>query len=455
MILAMTPSGGISKQGKLPWSKTDEGKMDMKFFKKVTSNNAIIYGYNTYISFGLQPLPSRINILVTESHYFELHDKQNENFYVCNTLDSAVNLGYKLERELNIKCFITGGASIYNQYVEYYNPTAIYYSIINWNTPCDTSVNQKVIDMCPTEGIGQIIHYTNLEEEKYLELFRDTLNYGHVKQDRTGTGTISQFSPPNLHFSLCDNKLPVLTTKRVALKTSVIPELLWFISGSTDTRILEQQGCNIWKGNTSVDFLSSRDLPYDEGDLGPGYGFQWRHSGAEYHGMNYNYDGKGIDQLQNLIDELYANPDSRRLIMTAWVPEFIEQMALPPCHMTYQLYSHKHQGKRYLSAKMYQRSADSFLGVPFNITSYAILTHIIAAIVGMEASELIITYGDYHIYQNHIKQVQEQLNRKPTQFPKIHFKRDLKNTNINDVCIDDIIITGYNPHGKIAAPMAV
>lgn len=293
------------------------------------------------------------------------------------------------------------------------------------------------------------------EEEQYLNHLKLVLDKGYDKDDRTGTGTISYFSPPNLEFSLRNGILPVLTTKRVALKSGVIPELLWFISGSTDTRILEGQGCNIWKGNTSKEFLAKRGLTYKEKDLGPGYGFQWRHSGAQYYGMEHDYTGQGVDQLQFIIDELRANPDSRRMILASWIPSQVGEMALPPCHILYQVYTHMENGERYLSASMYQRSADSFLGVPFNISSYSLLTHFIANIVGMKTDRIVFHYGDYHIYKNHIDQVKIQLDRKPREFPRINFLRNLKGTDIGDITISDFEVTGYNPHPKIAATMAV
>jgi thymidylate synthase len=294
------------------------------------------------------------------------------------------------------------------------------------------------------------------EEEQYLSLFRRVMSYGHHKNDRTGTGAISLFSPPEMRFSLRNNDLPVLTTKTVALKTGVIPELLWFMRGYTDTKLLEAKGCNIWKGNTSRAFLDSRGLSYAEKDMGPGYGFQWRHSGAIYHGMNADYTNQGVDQLQQLIDMIRNDPDSRRMVICSWAPPYISQMALPPCHILYQVYTHTDvNGRRHLSAKMYQRSADSFLGVPFNITSYAILTHILAELTGCVPHELVLTFGDYHVYRNHLDQVQQQLSRRPRAFPKIFFKRQLLGTSLDEVTEHDFEIVGYSPYGHITAPMAV
>lgn len=294
---------------------------------------------------------------------------------------------------------------------------------------------------------------TNYEEENYLNLFRKVLSTGARRVDRTGTGTISTFGE-RLEFSLQDGVIPVLTTKKVPFKT-VAKELLWFISGKTNTKILEQQGVNIWKGNTSKEFLLSRGLSYEEGDLGPGYGFQWRHAGATYCGMDHDYTGQGVDQLQNMIDLLRHDPFSRRIMMSAWNAADLDKMALPPCHVLFQLYVSEIDGKRYLSGQLYQRSVDSFIGEPFNIASYALLVHIIAKIVGMEADRLVMTFGDYHIYLNHTDQVKEQLTRTPFAFPKIKFNRDLLGTSIDSVTLDDFELIDYQCHPTIKGIMNI
>lgn len=456
LILAMDNQGGIGKIGKnggLPWPHDGQYKLDMQFFRETTKGHAVIMGFGTFQSLKCKPLPDRLNIVVTNYHTSEC---SCDGVVVCDNLDDAVTVGHKYERDNNGKCFVMGGAAIYDQYMKWYNPSAIYYSRFDIDFKCDKFVTGKLLELCSEYGVGKSVLLTNTEEQKYLDLFQKVLATGHIKGDRTGTGTYSLFSPGHLEFDLSDGNLPVLTTKRVALKTGVIPELLWFLSGKTDTRILEQQGCNIWKGNTSEDFLRGRGLPWQEKDLGPGYGFQWRHCGAQYHGMDHDYTGVGVDQVHELIEQLNNEPDSRRMVMCSWIPYTLKDMALPPCHILYQLYTYKdEEGERCLEAKMYQRSADSFLGVPFNISSYAILTHMIAAVVGMEAKRLIFTYGDYHIYSNHVDQVRQQLIREPRPFPKIRFNRDLKGVSIFDVTADDFQIVGYNPYGKISAPMAL
>jgi thymidylate synthase len=275
---------------------------------------------------------------------------------------------------------------------------------------------------------------------------------GTEKMDRTGTGTLSYFSPPDLNFSLLNDSLPLLTTKTVPFKT-VLKELLFFISGKTDTKYLKDQGVHIWDGNTSTEFISARGLPYQEGDMGPSYGFQWRHSGAQYVNKDTDYTNQGTDQLMELINGLKTDPDSRRHIICAWNPNDITKMALPPCHALYQVWTREDAGKRYITAKMYQRSADSFLGVPFNIASYAILTHILGYMTGYIPERLVCSYGDYHIYLNHLDQVKEQLTRSPRPFPTLKIKAG--KANICDLTLNDFTIVDYNPHGALSAKMAI
>ena len=486
LIAAVSNEGGIGFDNDMPWRDSAHSKDDLQYFKQLTSGGAVIMGYNTYVSMGKKPLPNRINIIVTKSHYAELKDIASSaiDIEVFDNLDSAIKYGQQFENRTSAdlpfpqdvkKCFIIGGAQIYEYYLRWYNPKEIYLTQIPGSWTCDTffpieALKKHVSFTLNPESRLQfhtLTCHTGHEEQCYLHLFRDILgDKGISKGDRTGTGTRSYFSPPNLEFSLRNGNVPVLTTKRVALQTGVIPELLWFMRGLTDTKILEKDSCNIWKGNTSRKFLDSRGLShYDVGELGPGYGFQWRHAGATYRGIEgetddndeiISYKDQGVDQLQDIVDAINNNPDSRRMLLVSWAPAFIEEMALPPCHVLYQTYTYVgDDGQRYLSAKMYQRSADSFLGVPFNIASYAILTHLLAQITGTIADRIIFTYGDYHIYNNHIHQVQEQLKRDTRPFPKIRFNKELKGCDVGSITVNDFDIVGYNPHPKIAAPMSI
>ena len=283
-------------------------------------------------------------------------------------------------------------------------------------------------------------------EEQYTELIKDIIEYGEMVDGRNGKAKTLIGSA--MHFPLSNNTIPLLTTKKVAWKTC-LKELIWFINGSTDNKILKSQNVKIWNGNSTKEFLELNNLPYEEDDLGPVYGHQWRHFNAKYSNSIEDYTGKGIDQLQNVIDILKDEDKrtSRRIILTAWNPEQINEMALPPCHILAQFNVVNNK----LSCSMYQRSCDVGLGVPFNIASYSFLTHIIAKHCDLEAGDFYYHLGNTHIYDDHIEQLKLQLKNKPFEFPKINIKN--KRNNINDYTIDDIEITNYNCHQQIKMEM--
>ena len=246
------------------------------------------------------------------------------------------------------------------------------------------------------------------------------------------------------------NCFPVITTKKIWLR-GVIEELLFFISGKTDTKLLEEKGINIWKGNTSSQFLKDKGLNYREGDMGPGYSHQWRHWGAPYQGCDHDYSNQGIDQLDNLITGIKKDPFGRRHIISAWNVRDLDSMALPPCHCFVQFYISS-CGK-FIDCMLYQRSADMFLGVPFNITSYCLLTYIIGYFTQKIPRNFIHTMGDAHIYTNHIDQVKEQLTREPYEFPTITIEGNPK--SLEDLTYKSFKITNYKCHPTIIAEMAV
>jgi thymidylate synthase len=296
----------------------------------------------------------------------------------------------------------------------------------------------------------------NIEEKNYLNLVSHILHFGSEREDRTGVGTVGVFGT-QLRFSLENNKVPMLTTKKMFSK-GVIEELLFFLRGDTDTNKLMDKGVNIWKGNTTREFLDKRGLTHlPDGYMGKGYGFQWRNFGGHTHqdsdtetyGITKT---EGVDQLKKVIDTLKTNPTDRRIIMTAWNPQQIPEMALPPCHMMVQFYVDN--GK--LSAQFYMRSVDTFLGLPFNILSYAVLTRIIAQTVGMEAKELIFVGGDTHVYLNHFEQVAEQIRRDPFPFPTMTISKKLETVeDIEALQLSDFQFEGYQSHPSIKAEMAV
>ena len=288
------------------------------------------------------------------------------------------------------------------------------------------------------------------EEQQYLNLIRDILDKGSLEQGRNGN-TISVFGA-SMRFSLADGTVPILTTKKTAWKTC-LKELLWFIRGETDNKLLQAEGVHIWDGNASREFMESRGLAqYPEGILGPIYGYQWRKFNADYKLEGDMVDGnnKGYDQLQSIIDQLKdpAQRTSRRLIMTAWNPCQLDQMALPPCHIMCQFNVH---GGNKLSCAMYQRSGDVGLGVPFNIASYSFLTHLLAKHCGLEAHEFVYFLGNAHIYDDHLEAMKQQITREPFSFPKIQISvcRD----NIDNYRVDDFIVTDYKCHEPIKMDM--
>lgn len=308
----------------------------------------------------------------------------------------------------------------------------------------DLSTKNHRANGIPSNGKAQARH----EEYQYFDLIQNILDNGQFKADRTGTGTKSLFMT-QMRFNLKDNTMPILTTKKVFWK-GVVKELLWFIKGSTDSKLLSDEGVHIWDANGSKEFLEKVGLvDRAEGDLGPVYGFQWRHFGAEYVDKHTDYKNKGIDQLKELIERIKTNPNDRRLIMTAWNPVDIPKMALPPCHCFVQFYVVNGE----LSCSLYQRSADVGLGVPFNIASYSLLTHMIAHLTGLKASEFVHVMGDTHIYLDHIEPLKTQLTREPSEFPKINFTRKVE--DIDDFKFEDIELIGYNPQASIPMKMSV
>jgi thymidylate synthase len=266
-----------------------------------------------------------------------------------------------------------------------------------------------------------------MSERAYLDLLSDVLQNGARKTDRTGTGTLSVFGR-QLRFGLADS-FPLLTTKKLHTK-SILTELLWFLRGDTNVKWLQERGVTIWD-----------EWADENGNLGPVYGYQWRHWRTP--------DGREIDQILEVVKNLKTKPDSRRHIVSAWNPADVDKMALPPCHALFQFYVASGR----LSCQMYQRSADLFLGVPFNIASYAALTLMVAQVTDLKPGDFVLTLGDAHIYLNHLEQVREQLSRSPRPFPKLKLNPAV--TDLLDFRYEDFTLEGYDPHPAIKAPIAV
>lgn len=297
---------------------------------------------------------------------------------------------------------------------------------------------------CATRFTINVSTFTIHNVKQYQDLLRHVLANGVTHQDRTGVGTISTFGYQT-RFDLREG-FPIVTTKRVPFRW-VAEELFWFLSGSTSEQELNERGVDIW-AEWATDEQTAR-FGRAGGDLGPVYGYLWRSFGGDYPQVN------GIDQIARLIREIETNPNSRRLLVSGWDPRVCDDVALPPCHTLFQF---KVENGKTLHCQLYQRSADAFLGVPFNISSYALLTHLVAHVCGLEVGDFIHTFGDLHIYSNHLDQVSELLSRKPLELPKLEFVRaeGLKGLDgLLNFKFENLNLQNYQSHGKIAAPVAV
>ena len=297
--------------------------------------------------------------------------------------------------------------------------------------------------------VKKVIHF---QERQYLSLIKNIIDNGVKEVGRNGT-TYSEIGGM-MRFSLKDNTIPLMTTKKLAWRTC-LKELLWFVKGDTSNDNLQKDNVTIWNGNATREFLDSRGLyNLKDNDLGPVYGHQWRFWNANYENSETNYKGKGIDQLQNIIDEIkYCkenNETSRRIIMSAWNPEQIDEMALPPCHVLSQY--HITEGNK-LSCSLYQRSGDMGLGIPFNIASYSLLTHLLAKHCDLEAGEFVHFIGNMHIYDDHIDVLKEQIMKSPYDFPKLYINE--KKKNIEDYEFNDFKVKNYNFHNQLKMKMRV
>jgi len=457
IIVAIDGGNGIAKDGGIPWSS----KSDLRYFRETTfgrGKNAVIMGRVTYESIPVQfrPLQGRHCVVVSRTWRQEDHPEVT----VCSSfLDALAILGGSVKGHEEV--FIAGGECIYNEAIRDYLYLCDRIHVTKFKTDydCDQYFPWDDIKDFPTHKdiqrtrdfqryifLPQIRH----PEHQYLELIRDVAENGDPKPDRTGVGTKSKFGV-KMEFDISE-RIPVLTTKKVNYEM-IIKELLFFISGQTNTKILEDQGVKIWKGNTSKDFLLDRGLDYDEGDMGAGYGYQWRHWGAEYKGMDKDYSGQGIDQLSNLVNDIRKDPHSRRLLLSCWNVSQLKDMALPPCHHDVQFYVSG--DRKYLDCMLKMRSGDLFLGIPFNIASYSILTYMIAHITGLRPRKFIIIIGDAHVYNNHQEQVKKQLGRTPRPFPILSFRGATRLHEIDDFDFKSFILEGYSSWPFISAPMAI
>ena len=461
IILAVDSESGISKNNTIPW----EIKEEMIYFRDITTNktfyntkNIVIMGYNTWVSIGEVPLINRINIVLTSKNILSRH----ENLLFCKSFNHAKQLILEIY-PTNRNVFIIGGKYLYESVNYHKDLKHIYISEIEDVYDCDNNVNINIKNFglvnLHTESFWcknkmkmvKIVFkkYINLHDEiQYLNIMENIMNHGEKKDARNnGNNTISLVGK-EMVFDL-HRGFPLLTTKKIFIR-GVFEELKFFLTGETNVKKLEDKGIKIWSANTNREFLDSVGLHhYKVGDIGTSYSFQFKHYGAKYEGMDKSYDGKGIDQFSNLINDIIKNKYSRRLLMTTFNPVQLHQGPLPPCHgLIIQFLIEKNNN---LSCKMYQRSADWVLGVPFNIASYALLLHIIVHIVNnrqnnehLEVGKLYMTFGDIHIYKQHFEAVHKELNRSLYNFPNIYFKK--KFNSIEDLNWEDINIENYMCH---------
>ena len=440
-------------------------KADLDFFRSKTvgkgsGRNAVIMGRKTYetIPPQVRPLKERHNVVI--SRKWEQAEHPEISVY-SSIIDALAGLGGSSKNYDAI--WIAGGESIYQQVVRDYMYLCdkIYVTHFKANYECDQFFPLATIRSSfePDETVKArdynrlVFNTTSVVhgEYAYLTLLRDIRSRGEITPSRTGETTRCMFGA-SMNFDI-RSRIPFLTTKRLYWE-NCLKELLWIVSGDTDTRNLEKQGVKYWKGNTSRSFLDDRGLTnYVEGDLGPGYGFQWRHWGAEYKGCDENYKGFGIDQLANLIEQIKMEPHSRRHLLSAWNVAHLDEMALPPCHLLVQF--HVSGDGKWLDCALYQRSGDMFLGIPFNICMYSVLTYMVAHLTGLRPRKFTHFIGDAHIYRNHDAAVDRQLRRTPRPFPRLSFNEGTAIRTIDDFTFDSFNLEGYTSWPSIKGIMAI
>jgi dihydrofolate reductase / thymidylate synthase len=513
VIAAASADGGIGHKGALPWPPLDG---ELPYFCAVTTStmvpgarNAVIMGRKTWESLpaSSRPLRQRLNIVVTSTPASvnipadTVPGRPPTPVLVVTSLPEALTAADDAGVE---RAFVIGGARLYEEAM-LLPGVRLLLTRVHWHGPCDVvvpgfsdaaigvhweqlsrHVKAAETSATPSHGPSYTVMYLRRKrgvsatgtaagtaagtpptdedwcrhpESQYLQLVGAVLDRGEPRADRTAVGTRALFASKLnlLEFPLDGNQWPLLTTKRMAWK-SIVEELLWFLHGCTDSKVLEARGVRIWSGNGSREFLDARGLVHNrDGDLGPVYGFQWRHFGAKYITADADYTGHGVDQVAALVDGLRRDPAGRRHILSAWNPADLPKMALPPCHMLSQFWV----GADGLHCMMIQRSGDLGLGVPFNVASYALLTRLVAAAVGVRAARLSIMIGDAHVYNNHVDALRTQLGRDPHSFPvlELHPPADAVNPDGTVPILawraEHIRVVGYTSHGPLPMPMAV
>jgi dihydrofolate reductase / thymidylate synthase len=503
IILAVDENNGIGKDNALPW----KSNLDLTFFKEYTTGkyesfanycgvddhenendqdsskqNVLIMGRRT--ADGLKaPLPGRINMVITS------REEYREGFEIVSSLNSAL-LALKKRKDI-YRVFVIGGAQLYEDAILNTWCRRIMLTRIMGHRDCDTFISDEFMEVLKTtftedwaigydrdsvQSMSEYIYY-NRAEQKYLELGRKIIKEGNYRQNRNAK-TYSLFGE-KLEFDIKERddgsfEVPILTTKQIFTR-GVNEELLFFMNGKTNTLELEEKKVMIWNGNTCPEFLEANNFDLQPGEMGPMYGFIWRHFGAVYRGASHDYTGEGVDQLQNCIMKLVTDPNSRRIVMTTYNPEQADNGVLYPCHgLMTQFYV---EGDNRISLQTYQRSADYFLGLPFNIMSYSVFLCLVVKLVNAElerrgeekrysTGRMITVLGDVHIYSDlneetgegvdHITAVKEQLTRIDStyRFPRIKIQKNIENlADLIDMTASDIKVVNYARHSAIRADM--
>lgn len=444
IIVAVDDKFGFSKNGGIPW----KSGIDMKHFKNVTLHHVCIMGKNTFLSLG-KPLIDRINIVVSKTLKTE-----HENVLIFPDYITAFN---HAKNNYNKEIFCIGGLQMYKEALaDKENLRKIYLTQIKGVYECDLCLNidiykhnQKILFSNEDLKIT-LLSGINESEENYLSLLKKILTEGELTETRNGK-TYSLFAPADLKFDLREG-FPLLTTKKMFWR-AIVEELIMFINGGTDATYLSNKGIKIWEPNTTSDFIKSRGLDYEPGDMGPMYGWNWRHFSANYLGKDADYTNEGFDQLANLLYMIKHDLTNckRRLLITTLDPSKVAQSVLPPCHS---LPIQFNISGEYIDCKMTQRSADMFLGVPFNIASTALFHTLIGKVTGYLPRYLSLSLGDAHIYADHKDCILEQITRKPFMYPSIKIKKEIGNLiELENITFSDIELCEYVSHPAIKANM--
>jgi thymidylate synthase len=469
LIVVVTRNYKIQDADKVPW----DSKQYTDYFEHLTADSVVLMGRKTFERLPLdkRPFTGRLNVVLSRE-YPKYRHLERDNLIFC---DMRYVLNELVPQNPTKTFWLIGGKELYETlgnmaqsvYMTVLDKLAtgerpmnftdlspayelVKYGDLTWSE--ENQCRYRLLQYKRNETAPSLYH-----ESQYLQLLNRIIFTGNDRSDRTGVGTVGLFG--NQQRWDVSKYLPILTTKLVPIGV-IVKELLWFLRGETDAKILQQQAVHIWDGNSSREFLDNRGLThYEVGDIGPGYGFLERYAGLKYEGCNADYKNMegGFDQLEYMVNLLKTDPFSRRILMTHWIPTYMKEQALPPCHVLFQLYveEDKETGNRYLSGHLYQRSQDYFLAANFNLVSYTILLHILAKKVDMYPKEMIVSWGDLHVYKNHIEQAKEQMKRHPRPQPILEVNDSVKTKDWQDITIDDFSLIGYFPQPAIKAEMAV